>query len=147
VDLHKIISSCLHALEPHLSKQQVELVRHFSSDIPAVQADENQIKEVFLNLLRNAVEAMPSGGRLRVATRREAEEVIIDIEDTGLGLSAENLEQARRPFFTTKNHGLGLGLNLAEKILKTHQGRLDLTGEFGAGVRARITLPISRLSS
>jgi len=75
------------------------------------------------------------------------EEIFIDIEDNGPGLSAEDLEQVRRPFFTTKTHGLGLGLNLAEKILKSHQGRLDLTGEFGAGVRASITLPISRLSS
>jgi signal transduction histidine kinase/CheY-like chemotaxis protein len=147
VDTHKIISVCLNALEAQLRKQQVELVRHFSADIPAVQADENQMKEVLLNLLRNAVEAMPSGGRLRVATRWESEEIIIDIEGSGPGLSAEELELARRPFFTTKTHGLGLGLNLAEKILKTHQGRLDLTGGSGAGVRASIALPASRLSS
>jgi signal transduction histidine kinase len=99
---HEIISVCLNSLEAQLSKQQVELVRHFSSDIPAVQADENQIKEVLLNLLRNAVEAMPSGGRLRVATRWESEEIIIDIEGSGPGLSVEELELARRPFFTTK---------------------------------------------
>ncbi len=105
------------------------------------------MKEVLLSLLRNSVEAMPSGGQLREATRWESEEIIIDIEDTGPGLSAEDLQLARRPFFTTKTHGLGLGLNLAEKILKTHQGRLDLTGGSGAGVRASIALPVSRLSS
>ena len=147
VDPHKIISSCLKALEAQLNKQAVELVRHFSSDIPAVQADENQMKEVLLSLLRNSVEAMPSGGQLRVATRWESEEIIIDIEDTGPGMSAEDLQLARHPFFTTKTHGLGLGLNLAEKILKTHQGRLDLTRGSGAGVRASIALPVSRLSS
>ena len=147
VDPHTIISSCLNALEAQLNKQEVKLVRHFSSDIPAVQADENQMKEVLLSLLRNSVEAMPSGGQLRVATRWESEEIIIDIEDTGPGLSAEDLQLARRPFFTTKTHGLGLGLNLAENILKTHQGRLDLSGGSGAGVRASIALPVSRLSS
>jgi signal transduction histidine kinase/CheY-like chemotaxis protein len=147
VEPHKIISSCLNALEAQIRKQKVELVRHFSSELPAVQADENQMKEVVLNLLRNAVEAMACGGSLRVATRWESDEIIIDIEDTGPGLSAEDLELARRPFFTTKTQGLGLGLNLAEKILQAHQGRLDLTGEFGAGVRASIALPASRLSS
>ncbi len=70
-----------------------------------------------------------------------------DIEDNGPGLSVEELELARRPFFTTKTHGLGLGLNLAEKILEAHQGRLNLTGEFGAGVRASIALPAGRLPS
>ncbi|MBI5586270.1 MAG: two-component system sensor histidine kinase/response regulator, partial [Deltaproteobacteria bacterium] len=142
VDPHEMIGSCLSVLHSQLMRQQVELVRNFASDVPTIQADEGQMKEVLLNLLRNAVEAMPTGGRLRVATRREAENILIDIEDSGPGLMAEDLELARRPFFSTKTQGLGLGLNLAEKIIATHQGRLDLTGAFGTGVRATISLPV-----
>jgi signal transduction histidine kinase len=147
VDPHEMIGSCLAALQPQLNRQQVELIRQFDAEVPAIQADEGQMKEVLLNLLRNAVEAMPSGGRLLVTTRRDSETVLIDIEDSGPGLSPEDLELARRPFFTSKTQGLGLGLTLAEKILESHQGRLDLSGMHGAGVRASISLPVSQLSA
>jgi len=144
LNINFLLATCLNTLQSQLNKSKITLETNFFPDMPELNLDEDQIKEAVLNICRNAIDAMPSGGRLTVATRITPEEVKVEISDTGVGMIQEHIEKARQPFFTTKTYGIGLGLTLAEKIIHSHKGRLDLSGKLGAGVRVTISLPLSK---
>jgi signal transduction histidine kinase len=116
---------------------------NFQSDIDAIEikGDENQLKQVFLNILRNAVEAMKNGGELKVRLELSNDNLLINIEDTGSGIPEENLEKIFTPFFTTKSKGTGLGLALSQQIIAAHGGRIDVQSNPGEGTAFTITLP------
>lgn len=143
LDIHYILSSCLGAIMLQLEQSKITLGTHFSQDIPPLDLDENQIKEAVLCIFRNAMDAMPSGGQLSVSTRVNPKEVVMEIVDTVVGMPPEHLEKARQPFFTTKIYGIGLGLTLAEKIVKTHNGKFEISSNLGAGACVTISLPFS----
>jgi signal transduction histidine kinase/FixJ family two-component response regulator len=140
-NLNYLLYSCLQTLHSQLNKSNIVLVTDFFPDLPEMDLDEDQIKEAVFNICRNAIDAMPSGGQLNVSTRVIQKEVRVEICDTGVGMVPEHLEKARQPFFTTKTYGIGLGLTLAEKIIHSHHGRLDLVSKLGSGVCVTISLP------
>lgn len=143
LNLHSLLLACLKALQPQLSKSNIQLLTDFQpEDPPRLNLDEDQIKEAFINLCRNAIDAMPSGGLLKVTTEVNGENLTLKINDTGVGMVLEHLKKARQPFFTTKTYGIGLGLTLAEKIINAHHGQLDLSGALGSGVCVTIYLPL-----
>jgi signal transduction histidine kinase len=107
-----------------------------------VAADENQIRQALLNLVRNAKEAMPSGGKLRVEVGPGAAgQVRMSIADTGPGIAPEHLEKIFDPFFSTKEKGTGLGLALVQQILAEHGGRVEVTNPPGGGTTFALILP------
>ncbi|MGB3111980.1 MAG: ATP-binding protein, partial [Candidatus Omnitrophota bacterium] len=111
--------------------------------LPPVLMDEKQIQEVFMNLLRNAFEAMPDGGDITVTTSREGNSVRTDIKDTGSGIPEEVMKKIFDPFFTTKEKGTGLGLSVCYGILKAHGGDLKYSSEPDEGTTATVLLPIA----
>ncbi|WP_457574124.1 response regulator [Desulfolithobacter sp.] len=115
---------------------------------PVLDIDPDQIGQVLVHLIRNAVEAMTSGGRLTIEVQRQGDEIAIIVRDTGEGIADFNLERATTPFFTTKTYGTGMGLTLVKRIVKDHGGRLEIksvTGE-GGGTEVIVTLPLSSTS-
>jgi two-component system, NtrC family, sensor kinase len=112
--------------------------------IPPVDHDPNQINQVLLNLLLNAIQAMDKPGTIRVSLENDEDVVLITVADEGKGIPAENLPNIFRPFFTTKGHGTGLGLSLARRIVEAHGGQIDVTSEVGRGSRFEIRLPVAR---
>ena len=118
-------------------------VRLQRGGVPAtVRVDREQIRQVWLNLATNAFEAMPGGGRLDVRWREgEAGQWIVEFEDTGTGIAAEDLPRVGQPFYTTKPGGTGLGLAIASRIVERHGGTLSLDSTPGRGTVARVTLP------
>ena len=112
--------------------------------IPPVDHDPNQINQVLLNLLLNAIQSMDQPGTIRVLLETDEDAVLITVADEGKGIAAENLPNIFRPFFTTKGHGTGLGLSLARRIVESHGGHIDVTSEVGKGSRFEIRLPIAR---
>jgi signal transduction histidine kinase len=112
--------------------------------IPPVDHDPNQINQVLLNLLLNAIQAMDKPGTIRVSLENDDDAVLIAVADEGKGIPPENLPNIFRPFFTTKGHGTGLGLSLARRIVETHGGQIDVASELGKGSRFQIRLPIAR---
>ena len=112
--------------------------------IPPVEHDPNQINQVLLNLLLNAIQSMEHPGTIRVSLENDDDAVLITVADEGKGISAENLPNIFRPFFTTKGHGTGLGLSLARRIVEAHGGQIDVTSEVTKGSRFVIRLPITR---
>ncbi len=108
----------------------------------AVKTDAAQLQQAFLNILANAREAMPSGGRISVQVRRRAREVSIKFRDTGEGISRRDLPHVKEPFFTRKRSGSGLGLAIVDKVVRDGGGRLEIESEAGVGTTVSIILPI-----
>jgi signal transduction histidine kinase len=119
----------------------VELVREIDDGLPAVRADRDQILQVLLNLVRNALEAMPAGGTLRLGARQDGDAVAFSVSDTGPGIPGADLGRIFEPYFTTKEGGTGLGLAIARRIVEEHGGRLDVTSIAGEGATFTLRLP------
>jgi signal transduction histidine kinase len=127
-------------------RQKVQLIDSLSAEIPPLNLDRQRIHEALLNLVNNALQAMPQGGRLEVGVRNHpsSKRVIIQIADTGEGIPEEDLGKIFDYYFTTKEEGMGLGLPLAHKIIQDHGGTIDVESVAGQGTIFRITLPVSK---
>jgi two-component system nitrogen regulation sensor histidine kinase GlnL len=154
-NVHRVLDGVLELVSHDPLARGVAFERSFDPSIPELVADADRLSQVFLNLVRNALQAMAaSGGRITVTTRMTLDHRIaleagkplptlaVWIDDTGGGMDADELRQATTPFFTTRTGGTGLGLAVAEYWVARHRGSLHLESEKGAGTRVRVTLPI-----
>jgi signal transduction histidine kinase len=107
-----------------------------------VDHDPNQINQVLLNLLLNAIQSMDKPGTIRVSLEPDVDDVLITVADEGKGIPPEVLPNIFRPFFTTKGHGTGLGLSLARRIVESHGGQIDATSVVGKGTQFLLRLPV-----
>jgi two-component system NtrC family sensor kinase len=141
-DLGAIVTAVMEFSRAELSKGGIALELSVAAGLPEVAADENQLRQALLNLARNAREAMPAGGRLRVEVAPGgAGQVRMSIADTGSGIPAEHLGKIFDPFFSTKEKGTGLGLALVQQILAEHGGRVEVSSPPGGGTMFTLTLP------
>ncbi|MFZ5987800.1 MAG: ATP-binding protein [Bacillota bacterium] len=106
--------------------------------------DKEQLKQAFINIIFNAVQAMPSGGTLRIKTSNETRFIKVTFEDTGTGIEKNDLERIFKPFFTTKDEGTGLGLSIVHRIIEEHNGKIHVFSESGQGTKFEITIPKRR---
>ena len=124
-DVHVILDEILAMLSNHFISFNIQLLRSFEALPPLVRADRNQLKQVFLNLFLNAIDAMPAGGVLTVGTRSlDNGRIRVNVEDTGTGVEEKNLSKLFEPFYTNKDTGTGLGLSIAFRIIEKHGGRI-----------------------
>jgi signal transduction histidine kinase len=110
--------------------------------LPLIDFDERYMKQALLNLIKNAIAAMPAGGNLTIQTKAGEAEISLTVRDTGTGISEEHLSKIFEPYFTTKPTGSGLGLTLVFKIIREHQGEITVKSKVGEGTSFIITLPI-----
>lgn len=143
VDLNSIVEEALLLMEKQLARERVALERDLAPGLPAVLGSASHLEQVILNLLTNAREAMPEGGRLRVATRREGGAVEVEVTDAGKGIPAEHLSKVFDPFFTTKEKGTGLGLSISYGIVRDHGGNLTVRSREGEGSTFLVSLPVA----
>ena len=129
-----------------LSKS-VEITLHKDPSLPEVEHDSDQIHQVMLNLLLNALQAIDLNGKIAVAVELRGENAVIEVADNGRGISPDHLPNIFRPFFTTKGDGTGLGLSLARRIIEDHQGRIDVTSAVGKGTTFSVVLPLQRATT
>ena len=129
-----------------LSKS-VEIALRKDPLLPEVEHDSDQIHQVLLNLLLNALQAIEQKGKIDVTVERRWRTAVIEVADNGRGIPAENLPNIFRPFFTTKGEGTGLGLSLARRIIEDHQGRIEVTSTVGKGTTFAVVLPLQRTSA
>ena len=147
VDLREEITTSLDFLSYHLRNHKIEAVCDFAAKLPTVQADRQQLRQLFLNLLTNACDAMPNGGKLTVRATpgflENEEAVSIEFADTGEGIPSKNLEKIWEPFFTTKPEGKGTGLGLAicRRIVEEPGGTIEIESPEGAGTTVRMVFP------
>jgi len=153
-ELPPAIDSALELLEYRIRKQGIEIIKEFSEDLPLVEGNPEQLQQVFLNLIHNAVQAMPNGGALVVEGRVIPEKEVpgqglrrdlvkVRVKDTGSGMKPETLQNIFKPFFTTKGdgRGTGLGLPIAYGIVTDHKGRIAVDSEEGKGTTVEISFP------
>jgi len=124
------------------------VIRNYSANLPPIMADPNALEQAFLNIVLNAQKAMPGGGTLTITTKatlsEEGERVEITFEDTGVGISKENLRKIFNPFFSTRPDGTGLGLAITKKIIEQHGGTIDVVSEVNRGTKVLISLPTGK---
>jgi signal transduction histidine kinase len=144
VDLNGVIEEGLYFLESRCAKSGVQVRRRLSRRIPRITADPSQLHQVLVNLLVNAIQAMPGGGTLKIATRTSDGHVVLVVEDDGIGMNDEVLGKIFTPFFTTKdvNEGTGLGLPVVHGIVTSHGGTIAVRSSPGQGARFEIRLPL-----
>jgi signal transduction histidine kinase len=142
-DIGLVLEEVLVFLTPQLEKQGVQVVSQIERTGLELSFDRNLMKQVFINLLKNAAEAMgDQGGTLTIQAGRTGDQVVIDLIDTGPGMSQETRERIFQPYFSTKAAGTGLGLVMVKRILERHRGRVLCESAAGSGTRFRIELPI-----
>jgi PAS domain S-box-containing protein len=136
-----VIQNVVSLLEFEARKKRVKLSFDCLHEIIQIECDENRLKQVFLNFIKNGIEAMPNGGELHVKTVIHDNNVHISIQDTGIGIPKEKLKQLGEPFYTTKKNGNGLGLMVSFKIIESHNGRVFVESEPNKGTTFNILLP------
>ncbi|WP_269773478.1 ATP-binding protein [Bacillus safensis] len=147
VQLHGLLEQVITLLKTNAVLSNIDLKQPFKKqDAGAILADANQMKQLFINLIKNAIEAMPEGGSIYISTEKVMNEWKITIQDEGKGMSEEDIQKIYDPFFSTKTEGTGLGLTICATILKDHHGRMDVISELGKGTTFHIYLPVCQKS-
>lgn len=144
-DINKLISEVVSFMNMKMNEMRISVVLFLTPDLPLIQADENSIKEVIINILDNSIEAMPDGGIIKINTRvdSENERLSIEVDDQGKGISEDIINKVFDPFFTSKESGAGLGLYISYQIIKAHNGEISFIKNTGAGIKCIINLPFS----
>ena len=142
-DIRPLVEKIVAMKESEFKVSNIEVVKEFSEKLPKVLLNANEFEQVLLNLLNNARDAMNGRGRITLRMRSRGQHVQLDVEDTGCGMSGEQMERVFFPFYTTKEigKGTGLGLSISYGIVKSLGGRIDVTSSVGAGTTFTITLP------
>jgi len=146
VNINQLVQNGLYFFESRCSKDGVEVNRLLSFEEPEIIADPAQMNQVLVNLIVNALQSMPVGGKLTIQTLVDGERVSLIVKDTGCGMDEETLDKVFVPFFTTKDvgQGTGLGLPVVHGIVTAHGGTIDVTSKVGEGTQFEIHLPVSK---
>ena len=165
--INHIVTDLLHTARPHpptvrksdlnttvehavmLGRQQaitksIEIALQKDSSLPEVEHDSDQIHQVLLNLLLNALQAVDTNGKISVSVKLQETMAVVEVADNGRGIAPDHLPNIFRPFYTTKGDGTGLGLSLARRIVEDHQGRIDVLSAVGQGTTFAVILPLRR---
>jgi signal transduction histidine kinase len=140
--INALIAELAEFIRAELEQSHIRLLLELDEKVPPTLIDERYMKQALLNLIKNALAAMPNGGLLTIATQVVDNEILISVCDTGIGMSAENLAKIFEPYFTTKDNGTGLGLTLVYKIIKEHHGDIAVESREGEGSNFEISLPV-----
>jgi two-component system NtrC family sensor kinase len=144
VEINSVLDEILLLHEKQLKENDINIAATFAEGLGLVNASKNQLRQVFLNMVANARDAMPDGGTLTVATSGDSDKVLIEIADTGTGIRKEHIDKIFDSFFTTKGEvkGVGLGLSVCYGFIKDHGGEIDVNSQEGVGTTFTITLPV-----
>ncbi len=146
VDINEVLKDVIPLVSNQARLNNVELFEEYE-DLPKTIADSNQLKQVFINIINNAIFAMPEGGKLSIRTSRLGEYILVIFKDTGIGIPKEVIPKIFEPFFTTKQDvGTGLGLSISYSIIQNHGGRIDVESQEGKGSTFTVRLPIKGFS-
>ncbi|WP_058309032.1 ATP-binding protein [Gracilibacillus massiliensis] len=140
-NVRNILDYVLELLKPLAAKNNINLITKVEGDLPNIYCDETKIKQVFINLLKNAIEAMEKGGFITVAANLFKNNIVIEIIDQGGGIPKEKLPKVGEPFYTTKEAGTGLGLMVSFKIIQEHEGQISIDSEVDSGTSVTVVLP------
>jgi signal transduction histidine kinase len=141
-----LLEKARHLLQDRLTEKRVELVTDIPPDLPAMEADPELLRTCLINIISNAAQAMPDGGKVTLGARFDAAESVfrLSFADEGIGIRPEDLPKILQPYFTTREAGIGLGLAITERIVKEHGGKLSVASTLGKGTVFTLELPAQR---
>jgi two-component system, sporulation sensor kinase E len=141
-DINKLAEDMIDFVKYELEEHNIKTELKLKPGLPKIQIDQKYMKQVLLNIIKNAISAMPEGGTITVRTCRKDDGIAVQIGDTGYGISKEHMSKIFEPYFTTRDFGSGLGLTVVYKIIKEHGGDITLDSKEGEGTVFTITLPL-----
>ena len=137
----EVLSEVLHFQQRELTDRGITVEAETSDDLPLIMGDRNQLKQVFFNITKNAMEAMAPGGHLRIKTRADDDSVFLLFGDTGSGIKQDDLMKLFQPYHTTKPGGTGLGLMIAQRIMREHGGQIGVESKEDVGTLITLQFP------
>ncbi|WP_018130547.1 PAS domain S-box protein [Effusibacillus pohliae] len=141
-DVRLLLQNVIALLDTQAILNNVQIFTQFADDLPLVNCAENQLKQVFINILKNGIEAMPGGGHIEIQVKRRGrDQILIRFADQGCGIPEDRLSKLGEPFYTTKEKGTGLGLMVSHKIIEAHRGKISINSLVGKGTRVDVILP------
>jgi two-component system, sporulation sensor kinase E len=140
--LNNVVEKTLELLRPEIENRGVTVKTKLSRNLTATPIDATQMQQVLVNLVKNASQAMTNGGTLTLQTGENADAVWVSVADTGGGIPQEQINRIFEPFYTTKKKGSGLGLMIVQRIVRAHDGKIELESHVGRGTTFRIWLPL-----
>ena len=156
-NIHQVLEEILILEKGTLEMKEGAFVQVYDPSIPTIKANKDELKQVFLNLVKNAVEASPKGGRVRISTQYNTDytfrkkqdtlsphNIVVKITDSGLGMTKTTMKKLFTPFFTTKKRGTGLGMAISLKIVENHHGKIKVTSEENIGTVIQVFLPVNK---
>jgi len=142
-DLNRIIQESVLMVQDQLNQQEISMQKYLDLNLPRLKLDPQQLKQVLINIIQNAIYSIKNGGLITIRTfRREDNFAAVEIEDTGIGIPDDVLQDMFNPFFTTKPNGSGLGLSITQRIIHAHGGKIDVKSQVGKGTTFSFVLPI-----
>ncbi len=141
-DINVLLDQIIDFAAGHADMENVELIKELGRDLPEIQVDRDQLRQVVMNLILNAASAMAEGGELIITTSEQTGYVVITLADSGHGIPADDLMDVFEPFFTTKSKGTGLGLPISKQIIDAHLGNIEIRSVAGEGTTVTVSLPI-----
>lgn len=141
-NIEQIIDHALAMTENNIAEKHIRVGKNFSEGLPSLEADPAMLEQAFLNIYRNAIDAMEDGGTLTISARHENNQICVAISDDGCGISPDDMPHIFNPFFTRKSAGTGLGLAQIKKIVDMHQGSIEISSEQGKGTSVVVIFPL-----
>ncbi|WP_240941402.1 PAS domain S-box protein [Paenibacillus sp. HB172176] len=141
-DIRDILREVLLFLDSEAHLHNIVFHTNFTEEPCLISCEENQLKQVFINLLKNAIEAMPSGGPVHISIQRKSSNIAISITDEGVGIPEEMISKIGDPFFTGKETGTGLGIMVSQRIINSHHGTMDIQSQVNVGTSIKLLLPV-----
>lgn len=142
-DIRIVVKDIIQLLEPQSHLNNIVIETSFDPELPVIKCEENQLKQVFINLLKNSMEAMPAGGSIEIEVRQiDQSRIMVRVTDHGGGIPEDYLSRLGEPFFTSKENGTGLGIMVSQQIIANHMGNMLIRSELGKGTCVDIILPV-----
>ena len=145
--MNLLLEEVIHNFKPILKQNHITLDVSLEEEEYYMMGDYYRLNQVLINVLKNAVEAIEQDGILEISTKVHQNQITIYIKDNGVGIPEENLEKMKEPFFTTKEHGTGLGVGLSIEIVKKHDGTMQYHSQVGKGTTVEMTFPLIPMSN
>ena len=141
-DINQLISETVLILSPQVAKKGVELKTELDKNLSRIKADPSQLKQAFINLILNSLEAIEGNGQVLISTHQDKNKIMVKFQDTGKGMSEETKGKIFTPFFSTKENGAGLGLGIVERIVQNHKGEIKVESYLGRGTVFTLIFPV-----
>ncbi len=145
INIVHVLDECVNSIQGRFAEKGITIEKKYNGSLGSLEADPNQIREIFMNILNNACQSFPgNNGKVEVRGERGPEMVKISVADHGVGIAQEDMDKIFEPFFTRKSKGTGLGLTICNELVNLHQGKIEIGSDIGKGTTVSILLPIHR---